>query len=119
MTCIKSIEKRKVRNSLQVKKNNKSSRSILNVFRSNKNIYAQIIDLSGNVLTSASSNDKDLKANLDKKSGIEIAKIVGELVGKRAVEKGIKEVVFNKGPYLYIGRVKSLAEGARESGLSF
>ena len=104
---------------MQVKKNNKSLRNILNVFRSNKNIYAQIIDLKGNVLTSACSNDKSLEKDIKDKSGVEIAKIVGSSLAKKAVEKGIKDVIFNKGPYLYIGRVKSLAEGAREAGLNF
>lgn len=119
MTCVKGAEKRRVRTTLQVKKNNKGKRDILNVFKSNKNIYAQIIDLTGNVLVSATSNSKEMKESLANKSGVEIAEIVGEDIAKKATEKGIKEVVFNKGPYMYIGRVKALAEGARKAGLIF
>ena len=119
MNKVQGSEKRKIRNSIQVKKNNKSKRNILNVFRSNKNIYAQIIDLNGKVLAFASSGSKDLEKLLDKKTGTEIAEIVGELIGKKALEKGITEVAFNKGPYLYIGRVKALADGARKAGLNF
>lgn len=116
---IKCSEKRRVRNSLQIKKNNKNKRMILNVFRSNKNIYAQIIDLNGNVLVAAGSNGKEMEKLTAKKSGIEIAGIIGEAIAKKALEKNIKEVVFNKGPYLYIGRVKALAEAARKAGLIF
>ena len=116
---IKGSEKRRVRNSLQIKKNNKNKRMILNVFRSNKNIYAQIIDLNGNVLVAAGSNGKEMEEVTAKKSGIEIAGIIGEAIAQKALEKNIKEIVFNKGPYLYIGRVKALAEAARKAGLIF
>ena len=116
---IKGSEKRRVRNALQVKKNNKSRKNILNVFRSNKNIYAQIIDLNGNVLVSATSSGKEMEKLLAKKTGVEIATIVGENLAKKAIENNIKEVVFNKGPYMYIGRVKALADGARKAGLVF
>ena len=119
MTCVDKVEKRRIRTTLQVKRNNKSKRNILNVFKSNKNIYAQIIDLKGNVLVSATSNSKEMKELLAKKSGIEIAGLVGEDLGKKAIAKNIKEVVFNKGPYMYIGRIKALAEGARKAGLDF
>ena len=119
MTCLKGAEKRKIRTTLQVKRNNKGKRNILNIFKSNKNIYAQIIDLQGNVLVSATSNSKEMKESLAKKSGIEIAEIVGEDLGKKAIAKNIKEVVFNKGPYMYIGRVKALADAARNKGLEF
>ena len=112
-------EKRKKRVTLQIKKNNKNGRNILNVFRSNKNITAQIIDLSGNVLVVSSSSYKDLKDKVSKKSGIEIATIVGKDVAMKAIEKGIREIVFNKGPYMYIGRVKALADSVRENGLKF
>ncbi|MDD2839937.1 MAG: 50S ribosomal protein L18 [Rickettsiales bacterium] len=116
---IKGSEKRKVRNTLQVKESNKSRRNILSVFRSNKNIFAQIIDLNGNVLVSATSSGKEMEKLLTKKSGVEIAAVVGEVLAKRAIENNIKEVVFNKGPYMYIGRVKALADGARKAGLVF
>lgn len=119
MTCVNGVEKRRIRTTLQVKRNNKSKRSILSVFKSNKNIYAQIIDLQGNVLVSATSNSKEMNECSAKKSGVEIAELVGEDLGKKAAAKNIKEVVFNKGPYMYIGRVKALAEGARKAGLDF
>ncbi|HSQ97239.1 MAG TPA: 50S ribosomal protein L18 [Rickettsiales bacterium] len=115
----KGSEKRKVRNTLQIKENNKNRRNILNVFRSNKNIYAQIIDLNGNVLVSANSSGKEMEKLLAKKKGLEIASIIGEMLGKKAIENNIKEVVFNKGPYMYIGRIKALADGARKAGLVF
>lgn len=90
----------------------------LNVFRSNNNIFAQIIDDEKKVtLVSASSIDKELK--LENGSNIEAATKVGELLAKRAKEAKIKEVVFDRGGYLYHGRVKALAEAARENGLEF
>ncbi|GAE93736.1 LSU ribosomal protein L18p [Gracilibacillus boraciitolerans JCM 21714] len=90
----------------------------LNVFRSNKHIYAQLIDDVNNVtLASASTVDKEL--NLEATGNVEAAKQVGELIAKRAVDKGIKSVVFDRGGYLYHGRVKSLADAAREAGLEF
>ena len=90
----------------------------LNVYRSNKHIYAQIIDdEKGVTLVSASSNDKELK--LANGSNVEAAKQVGALVAKRALEQSITAVVFDSGGYLYHGRVQALAEGAREAGLKF
>lgn len=90
----------------------------LNVYRSNANIYAQIIDdVNGRTIVSASSLDKDL--NLEKTGNKEAAKVVGESVAKKALEKGIKDVVFDRGGYIYHGRVKELAEAAREAGLNF
>ena len=95
-----------------------AARPRLNVFRSNKHIYAQLIDdVNGVTLASASTIDKDLK--LDSTSNTEAAVKVGELVAKRAVEKGVKAVVFDRGGYLYHGRVKALADAARENGLEF
>jgi large subunit ribosomal protein L18 len=92
----------------------------LNVFRSLTNIYAQIIDdVAGVTLASASSLDSSLKGELKSGGNKEAAKAVGILVGKRAIEKGISKVVFDRGGYIYHGRVKELAEGARESGLKF
>lgn len=92
----------------------------LNVFRSLKHIYAQIIDDSaGNTLVSASSIDKELKGRLNGGGNIQAAKEVGVLIAKRAIGKGIKRVVFDRAGYLYHGRVKTLAEAARESGLEF
>lgn len=119
MTYFKGTEKRKIRTTLQVKKNNKSKKNILVVFRSNKNISAQIIDLNGSVLASATSSSKIMKDSLKGKGGIEIAASVGEEIAKRAIENNVKEVVFNKGPYMYTGRVKALADAARKNGLIF
>ncbi|MFC0234548.1 50S ribosomal protein L18 [Vagococcus entomophilus] len=88
----------------------------LNVFRSNKNIYAQVIDdVAGVTLASASTLDKEISGG----TKTETAKAVGALVAKKATEKGIKEVVFDRGGYLYHGRVAALAEAARENGLEF
>jgi large subunit ribosomal protein L18 len=90
----------------------------LTVFRSNKEIYAQIIDdYSSKTIASASSKDKDLKLKTSNKT--EISKIVGDSIGKKAIEAGIKKVSFDRNGYLYHGRVKSLADGAREAGLNF
>lgn len=89
----------------------------LNVFRSTKNIYAQIIDdVKGVTLVAASSLDKEFNGNGGNK---EAARKVGELIAKRAAEKGISQVVFDRGGYIFHGRVKELAEGAREGGLNF
>lgn len=90
----------------------------LSVYRSEKNIYAQVIDDSkGSTLVCASTLDKEFTGNIG--SNKEAAKLVGKIVGKRAVEKGISEVVFDKGGYIYHGRIKELADGAREAGLKF
>ena len=90
----------------------------LNVFRSNSNIFAQIIDdTEGKTLVSASSIDKELK--LENGGNIEAATKVGELIAKRAKKQKITKVVFDRGGYLYHGRVKALAEAARENGLQF
>ena len=89
----------------------------LNVFRSNKHIYAQIIDdINGVTLASASSMDKGFEGSGGNAEG---ARKVGEMIAKNAADKGISEVVFDRGGYLYHGRVKELAEGARENGLKF
>ena len=90
----------------------------LSVYRSEKNIYAQIIDdINAVTLVSASTLDKDL--NLKVGGNKEAAKLVGELIAKRAVDKGITEVVFDRGGYVYHGRVQVLADSAREAGLKF
>jgi len=94
-----------------------AARPRLNVFRSNKHIYAQLIDdVNGVTLASASTLDKDVNVTA---SNIDAAVKVGELVAKRAVEKGVTEVVFDRGGYLYHGRIKALADAARENGLEF
>ena len=92
----------------------------LNVFRSLKNIYVQIIDdTTGKTLVAASTLDEALKGKLAHGSNKEAAKEVGKLIGLKAAENGIKQVVFDRGGYLYHGRVKEIAEGAREAGLDF
>ncbi len=95
-----------------------AERPRLNVYRSLKNIYAQIIDdTKGTTLVAASSLDKEL--NLENGGNKDAAKAVGSLIAKKAAEKGIKQVVFDRGGYIYHGRVAELAEGAREGGLEF
>lgn len=92
----------------------------LSVHRSNKNIYAQVIDdTKGVTLAAASSLDQTLKERVKKGSDIEAAREVGKLIAERARAAGVQRVVFDRGPYLYHGRVKALAEAAREGGLSF
>jgi large subunit ribosomal protein L18 len=90
----------------------------LNVYRSNQHIYAQIID-DVNSVTIASASTMDKELSLEGTSNVDAAQKVGELVAKRAVEKGVKEVVFDRGGYLYHGRVIALADAAREAGLQF
>jgi|TARA_B110000003_G_scaffold168028_1_gene168043 large subunit ribosomal protein L18 len=90
----------------------------LAVFRSNKEIYAQLIDdVSGKTITAASSRDKDIDAS--KANKVEAAKLVGKAIAEKAVKAGVDTISFDRGGYLYHGRVKSLAEGAREGGLKF
>lgn len=97
-----------------------SERPRLSVFRSLNHIYAQVIDDSvGRTLASASSLDAEIKANSIGKKKKELAELVGALVAKRAQEKGITQVVFDRGGYKYHGRVKALAEAARKAGLRF
>jgi large subunit ribosomal protein L18 len=92
----------------------------LNVFRSLTEIYAQIIDDEiGNTLVSASSIDREIRSKVKGLSKIEQANLVGKTVAERAATKGISKVVFDRGGYRYIGRVKALADGAREGGLQF
>ena len=94
-----------------------AERPRLNVFRSSKHIYAQLIDdVNGVTLASASSMDKSFEGNGGNAEG---ARKVGEMIAKNAADKGISEVVFDRGGYLYHGRVQALAEGARENGLKF
>ncbi len=116
--------KRQMRRSRHLRVRNKVTgtpeRPRLNVYRSLKNIYAQIIDdVSGNTLVSASSLEGDLKKQLDATGNKDAAKKVGELIAERAVAKGIERVVFDRGGNLFHGRVKALADGAREKGLKF
>jgi len=92
----------------------------LSVFRSSKQIYAQIIDDErGVTVVAASSMEKANRESLKSGANIDAAKVVGKLIAERAVAKGVKAVVFDRGAYMYHGRVKALAEGAREGGLEF
>ena len=112
---------RKVRHHRQRKDlNGTSERPRLNVYRSTNHIYAQVIDdTTGNTLVAASTLDAEIKAELNEKTKTEASKLVGKLGGQRALEKGVKKVVFDRGGYLYTGRVAAVAEGAREAGLDF
>ncbi|UCE71800.1 MAG: 50S ribosomal protein L18 [Nitrospiraceae bacterium] len=119
-----SFNKEKARKKRQFRVRKKISGSPecprLNVFRSINHIYAQLIDdFNGKTLVSASSTDKELKGKLNTGGNIDAAKVVGTLIAKRAVDKGVKKVVFDRGGNLYHGRVKALADGAREGGLEF
>lgn len=92
----------------------------LSVFRSLNNIYVQIIDdVAGNTLVAASSLDKEIKDSAESTGNKAAARLVGQLAAKKALEKGIQEVVFDRGGYIYHGRVQEVAEGAREGGLKF
>ena len=97
-----------------------AERPRLAVFRSNNHMYAQIIDDTvGNTIVSASTLDKDVKAELEKTNNVEAAAYLGKVIAKKALDKGIKEVVFDRGGYIYQGKVAALAEAAREAGLEF
>lgn len=92
----------------------------LAVFRSNNHMYAQIIDdTAGHTLVSASTLQKDVKEGLEKTNNIEAASKLGGVIAKRALDKGIKTVVYDRGGYIYQGKVKALADAAREAGLEF
>ena len=109
--------KNRVRNQVKRAAN---GRPRLSVFRSSKHIYAQIIDdVKGATLVAASSMEKEQRAGAKTGANIEAASAVGKLVAERAVKSGIKDVVFDRGKYLYHGRIKALADAAREGGLNF
>ena len=92
----------------------------LAVFRSNNHMYAQIIDDTiGKTLVSASTTQKEVKAELEKTNNVDAAAYLGTVIGKKAVEAGIKEVVFDRGGFIYQGKIKALAAAAREAGLEF
>ena len=118
-----SVTDRTLRRTAKVRRNVRRAagdRARLSVFRSSKHIYAQVIDdANGRTVVSASSLEKDMRGSLKTGANIEAAKAVGKRLAERAAAKGIKEVVFDRGGYLYHGRVKALADAAREGGLSF
>lgn len=108
----------KIKKRIRSRMSGDSQRPRLSVFRSNTEIYAQLIDdASGKTIIASSSKEKAMAK--DKKSKLEKAKSVGAAIAKKAVEKGIKEVVFDRNGFLYHGRIKALADGARENGLKF
>ncbi len=97
-----------------------AERPRLAVFRSNNHMYAQIIDDTvGNTLVSASTLEKEIKAELEKTNNVDAAAYLGTVIAKRAIEKGIKEVVFDRGGFIYQGKIAALADAAREAGLEF
>ncbi|WP_066645843.1 50S ribosomal protein L18 [Christensenella timonensis] len=121
---INKKDRNKIRKARHERIRNKISgtadRPRMNVYRSLNNIYVQFIDdVAGNTLCSASTMDAELKGKLAEATKSEAAKMVGELAAKRASAKGISEVVFDRGGYLYTGRVAQVAEGARAAGLKF
>ncbi|MBR9971515.1 50S ribosomal protein L18 [Magnetospirillum sulfuroxidans] len=119
MTPKELFERRKRRARASIAKKS-GGRIRLSVFRSGKNIYVQVIDdVQGKTLAAASTLDKDLKGALKTGADIAAAAAVGKLIAERAKAAGITEVVFDRGGYIYHGRVKALAEAAREGGLSF
>lgn len=120
--------KKESRKAVRVKKHMKirnrfsgtAERPRLAVFRSNNHMYAQVIDDTvGNTLVSASTLQKDVKTELEKTNNVDAAAYLGKVIAERAIEKGIKTVVFDRGGFIYQGKVKALAEAAREAGLEF
>ena len=119
---------KKSRSEIRVKKHTRlrnrfagtAERPRLAVFRSNNHMYAQIIDDTvGNTLVSASTLQKDVKAELEKTNNVDAAAYLGKVIAEKALEKGIKEVVFDRGGFIYQGKIAALAEAAREAGLEF
>ena len=120
--------KKDSRTEIRVKKHKKlrnrfsgtPERPRLAVFRSNNHMYAQVIDDTvGNTLVSASTMQKDVKAELEKTNNVEAAAYLGKVIAQRALEKGITEVVFDRGGFIYQGKIQALADAAREAGLNF
>jgi large subunit ribosomal protein L18 len=118
-----TVVDRTLRRTAKVRRNIRraaSGRARLSVFRSSKHIYAQVIDdIKGETLASASSLEKTMRESKKTGANIDAAKAVGKLLAERAAAKGVKEVVFDRGGYLFHGRVKALADAAREGGLKF
>ena len=119
---------KKSRSEVRIKKHNRmrnrfagtAERPRLSVFRSNNHMYAQIIDdVAGNTIVAASTLDKDVKAELTKTNNVEAAALLGKVIAKEALDKGINTVVFDRGGFIYQGKVQALAEAAREAGLEF
>lgn len=120
MAISKQERRQRIRYRIRKVVNGTAEKPRMSVFRSNKQIYVQFIDdINGVTLASASSRDKALIEEVKGKNGIDSARIVGKAAAAKAIEKGISYVSFDRGGYLYHGRVKSLADGAREGGLKF
>ena len=115
-TKVRENKHRKIRNRFS----GTTERPRLAVFRSNNHMYAQIIDDTiGNTLVAASTVEKEIKASLEKTNDVAAASAVGTAIAKKALDKGITEVVFDRGGFIYQGKIKALAEAAREAGLQF
>ena len=115
-SAVRVNKHRKLRNRF----NGTAERPRLAVFRSNNHMYAQIIDDTvGNTLVSASTLQKDVKAELEKTNNVDAAAYLGTVIAKKAIEKGIDTVVFDRGGFIYHGKIKALADAAREAGLNF
>ena len=119
---------KKSRSEIRIKKHNRIRNRFsgtaecprLSVFRSNNHMYAQIIDdEAGNTLVAASTLESDVKAELEKTNNVEAAAYLGTVIAKRALDKGIKTVVFDRGGFIYQGKIQALADAAREAGLEF
>ena len=118
MALTKNQRRLRIKNRIRKIVSGTKARPRLTIFRSNKEIYAQIIDdVTGKTISAASSRDKDIITAKGNKS--EIATLVGKAIAQKALKSGVEAIAFDRGGYLYHGRVKSLAEGAREAGLKF
>ena len=118
MALTKNERRQRIKNRIRKTVTGTNAQPRLAVFRSNKEIYAQLVnDVTGETIAAASSRDKDLSTAKGTKT--EVATLVGKSIGEKAVKAGVSNITFDRGGYLYHGRVKSLAEGAREAGLKF
>ena len=118
MALSKNDRRQRIQNRIRKVVSGTEARPRLSVFRSNKEIYAQIVDdVSGKTISAASSRDKDVSSAKGTKT--EVAALVGKSIAEKALKAGVETISFDRGGYLYHGRVKSLAEGAREAGLKF
>ncbi len=118
MALTKNERRLRIKNRIRKVVSGTETRPRLTVFRSNKEIYAQVVnDVTGETIAAASSRDKDIASSKGNKT--EVASLVGKAVAEKALKAGVETISFDRGGYLYHGRVKSLAEGAREAGLKF
>ena len=120
MATVRARTERRKATVLRAIKDAATGRARLSVFRSSKHIYAQVIDdEKGVTLAAASSIEKEMRGGMKTGANVNAAKAVGKLIAERAAQKGVKDVVFDRGGYLYHGRIKALADAAREGGLKF